>query len=109
MLSASARAMLVSSVHSPGASPYGPPLRKPVTGAKVPGSSNSIAAPSASPIASPNKVPRHRSMVVMQAIVASSQKAGERGASAPPLAAVREDFLHGPPRDLHIPAGMHLV
>jgi hypothetical protein len=32
MLSARANAMLVSSVHSPGAKPWGPPLRQPVYG-----------------------------------------------------------------------------
>ena len=47
ILPAKASAMLVSSVHAPGAKPWGPPPRKPVTLGKVPGGSNSTAAPSA--------------------------------------------------------------
>ena len=60
MLSARARAMLVSSVHSPALSPCGPPSRNPVTGLKVPGALNSTAAPRASPTARPIRMPRSR-------------------------------------------------
>ncbi len=59
--SASARAIDVSSVHSPAFRPCGPPSRYPVTGSNVPGGLNSTAAPSASPMARPSRAPMRRS------------------------------------------------
>jgi hypothetical protein len=56
-------AQLVSSVHSPAASSRGPPWRNSETSAKVPGRSNSMAAPKASPMAKPMKQPRCRSLI----------------------------------------------
>ena len=63
MLSARARAMLVSSVHWPGFKLWSPPSLQPITGGKLPGGRNSIAEPKASPTAKPIKVPRKRSFV----------------------------------------------
>ncbi len=51
------RARDVSSVHEPGERFNGPPPRYPVIGSKVPGESNSIRAPRASPMARPKSEP----------------------------------------------------
>ena len=54
--------MDVSSVHSPGARPNGPPPTMSITGAKVSRGENSTVVPTASPHANPSRAPRARSI-----------------------------------------------
>src|SRR5574341_963855 len=61
-LSARHRAMDVSSVHSPGRKPKGPPPTMSSMGSKESGGLNSRVVPSASPTARPSRHPRYRSI-----------------------------------------------
>src|SRR5574341_1145404 len=65
-LSARHRAMEVSSVHSPGRRPKGPPPTMSSMGSKEPGGLNSKVVPSASPTARPSRHPRYRSIGSME-------------------------------------------
>ena len=60
----------MSSVHSPGSRPKGPPARNPVTSGNEPAGWNSTAAPRASPIARPSIAPRRRSVCLWSSATA---------------------------------------